>query len=603
MNGQVSYQVAARAASLLCLLCAMSLPAHAFDAETARAKSAALTAAQMQRAWDLFEEGFKKAKDGNGRTAADLFRAGLNIHPAVLRVHAMLASLLEQQGQDRDALEHWQAVQELGAEEPDDQARAKASVQRINARIARIPLLHAASSTIRVSCDSENAGAEISINGVFKGECPIDISVTAGNIKLRAVRQVNSTMEQVHEEEIRLGTGVVKRQEIVLGRPQLNAQGRRAEQERVTKEQAEARRRQEERDRAEEQARRVTDEIRRKADSGDIAAMKELADLYMKGNQLPRDEAQALAWLIKAGEKGDAAAQVRTGRMYATGQGVAAHKHEAFRWFAMAAAQGDVTGLTHEAMAYRDGTGVAQDRARAVKTLREISEKGGSASAPAMALFALTLEQEQKYADAILWYQRAADASDPVGTAGLGAMHLNGWGTPRDPAKAEPLLRKAAKAGNGRGMTGLGVMYYHGIGVQKDTAHALTWFLSAMEAGDFRHAGALADILAEVNASPKDVARAQELLRRGEAAGDSNSMLSLGLMLERGLGGPQNGAAAFAMYAKAAALGDGQAMTNVGLYHKFGRGGLSVDRATATSWFRKAAALGVEQAVQLLKQD
>lgn len=516
MNRPVLCQASVRAASMLLLLCVAVLPAFAFDADLARTKSTALTAAQMQRAWDLFEGGFEKAKAGNVRAATDLFRAGLKIHPAELRTHAILASLLEQQGRDREALEHWQAVRALGADEPDDQARANASVQRINARLGRpndMPALQSSQASRGNVAPAPEAGVE---------------------------------------------------------------------QERA---QAETRRRQEERDRAEAEARRFTDEIRRKADSGDVAAMKNLADLHAKGERLPRDEAQALAWLIRAGEKGDAAAQVRVGRMYATGQGVVAHKQEAFRWFAMAAAQGDVAGLTYEAKAYLDGLGVGEDRSRAIKTLLAISEKGGDGSAPAMAQLAKTLEHDKKYPEALLWYQKAADAGDPAGMAGLG--FLLGWGVAQDPAKAEPLLHKAANAGSKRAMSLLGTMYRVGEGVKKDPAKALHWIMKGIESGDLRQTNILADLLLAANSPPKDLAHARELLRQGEAAGDSGSMFSLGAMLEQGLGVPPNDTAAFAMYSKAAALGNGWAMFKLGLFYKDGRGGVH-DLATATSWFQKS---------------
>jgi formylglycine-generating enzyme required for sulfatase activity len=72
-------------------------------------------------------------------------------------------------------------------------------------------------SMLRVVCDGDAAGAEVSINGKFKGECPIDIQVPAGNVKLTVRKKVDANHERLFEQEIRIGDGVVKKIEVQLG--------------------------------------------------------------------------------------------------------------------------------------------------------------------------------------------------------------------------------------------------------------------------------------------------------------------------------------------------------------------------------------------------
>jgi hypothetical protein len=70
---------------------------------------------------------------------------------------------------------------------------------------------HAETSVLRVVCEGDDVGAEVSVNGKFKGECPVDMSVAPGTLKLRVVKA-----ERQFEQEIRIGEGVLKRVEANL---------------------------------------------------------------------------------------------------------------------------------------------------------------------------------------------------------------------------------------------------------------------------------------------------------------------------------------------------------------------------------------------------
>jgi formylglycine-generating enzyme required for sulfatase activity len=87
-------------------------------------------------------------------------------------------------------------------------------------------------SMLRVGCEGNDIGAEVSINGKFKGECPLDIQVGEGDLQMRLVKKVDTLHERVFEQDIRMGDGVVKRVEARLGPAQLTAEGRRVEAQR-----------------------------------------------------------------------------------------------------------------------------------------------------------------------------------------------------------------------------------------------------------------------------------------------------------------------------------------------------------------------------------
>lgn len=82
---------------------------------------------------------------------------------------------------------------------------------------------HAQLSAIRVTCAEADGQVEISINGVFKGECPLDLQVKPGTVVVRAVKPVDATHERVFEAPLRIGEGVVKRLEVELPPPKLTA--------------------------------------------------------------------------------------------------------------------------------------------------------------------------------------------------------------------------------------------------------------------------------------------------------------------------------------------------------------------------------------------
>jgi hypothetical protein len=134
----------------------------------------------------------------------------------------------------------------------------------------------AAGSLLRVTCEGADVGAEITINGVFKGECPLDIQVNAGSIQLRLVKKVDAERERVFQQEFRMGDGVVKKVEAVLSAPQWNAEGLRREREREAARQAAA-----------AEAKRADDELlqqqKQAADAGDAGAMIALAERHETG--------------------------------------------------------------------------------------------------------------------------------------------------------------------------------------------------------------------------------------------------------------------------------------------------------------------------------
>ena len=94
------------------------------------------------------------------------------------------------------------------------------------------------------------------------------------------------------------------------------------------------------------------------AEEGDAKSQYQVAVLYLRGEGVLRDEAEAAKWFRRAADRGDADAQFNLGHMYAQGAGVKKDFIEAYKWFALAADsyQANPTGdwaITDPALAER----------------------------------------------------------------------------------------------------------------------------------------------------------------------------------------------------------------------------------------------------------
>jgi hypothetical protein len=74
----------------------------------------------------------------------------------------------------------------------------------------------AEASTLRIACDPGASGGEVSINGKFKGECPLDVQVAAGTLQIKVKKNISGKTE-TFEQTVRLGDDVVKRIDVSFG--------------------------------------------------------------------------------------------------------------------------------------------------------------------------------------------------------------------------------------------------------------------------------------------------------------------------------------------------------------------------------------------------
>jgi TPR repeat protein len=79
------------------------------------------------------------------------------------------------------------------------------------------------------------------------------------------------------------------------------------------------------------------------------------------------------------------------------------------------------------------------------------------------------------YAEAIAWYQKAAERGDVKAQYNLGEAYHKGEGVSKNNAEAVRWYRMAAEQGHAKAKYCLGVMYHNGEGVPKDYVEAYFW--------------------------------------------------------------------------------------------------------------------------------
>ncbi|MGD0792922.1 MAG: GAF domain-containing protein [Terriglobales bacterium] len=82
-------------------------------------------------------------------------------------------------------------------------------------------------------------------------------------------------------------------------------------------------------------------DLRKLADRGDADAQWQLGVRYHNGEDVPRDDVQAMQWFLRAAEQGHVTAQATLGAYYWAGRGVPQDLSRAYFWSALALAQGD----------------------------------------------------------------------------------------------------------------------------------------------------------------------------------------------------------------------------------------------------------------------
>lgn len=137
----------------------------------------------------------------------------------------------------------------------------------------------------------------------------------------------------------------------------------------------------------------------------------------------------------------------------------------------------------HLGLAFYHGTGVPkQDYAQAEIWWRKAAERGNPQAQNNLAcIYQQDPDDPDDYVEAAYWFRRAAEQNNPTAQFNLGVMCQIGQGLPQNLSEAATWYSKAAVQGCAVAQFNLGELFRLGEGVPQDYAQAAFWYRHAAE--------------------------------------------------------------------------------------------------------------------------
>ena len=190
------------------------------------------------------------------------------------------------------------------------------------------------------------------------------------------------------------------------------------------------------------------DAVKKAAEQGDADAQNNLGVMYIRGEGVTQDSAEAGQWYRQAAEQGHARAQYNLGVMYIRGEGVTQDSAEAARWYrqarnkTMPVRSTISVSCTPMAMACprmmpRPCAGTVRPRNRDMLVRSTIS----------VSCTPMAMVWPEDDAEAVRWSRQAAEQGDADAQFMLGLMYTMGEGVPEDDIQAYAWISIAAAQG------------------------------------------------------------------------------------------------------------------------------------------------------------
>ncbi len=368
--------------------------------------------------------------------------------------------------------------------------------------------------------------------------------------------------------------------------------------------------------------RRLT-QLRGRLHSGLAIAQFNLGCLYATGEG--RRDADAARWLRKAAEQGVIDAQNALGLMHAAGRGVPRDDAEAQKWF-IKAEDGHHPVALYNWHAIRAERG---DDAEARNSFQWLAEKGDPLAQSALGFLCAEgrtyrrenwkgdrfsyLRHNRRYdlEDAESWYRKAVESWSALSREGRSTANwpsatwrLRGAGLHPFPLRwpqpwfLEGLDADAYPLANWRipVQNGWGFVYVCGRGSEQEESGPLMWFLKGAEKGHAAAQHSLGRLYKHGWGVPADESESLMWRRLSAKQGYAEAQTDLGRMYETGEGVPQDQGKALKWYRRAAKRGHARATRLLGLCYETGAG-VPVDKVAAARRYSVAAERGDRSAV------
>lgn len=252
------------------------------------------------------------------------------------------------------------------------------------------------------------------------------------------------------------------------------------------------------------------------AESGDVFAQSELADIYFGGHGTEKNIRETLKWLEISAEKGYWRSICELGNLYIEGVECDKDIDMGFECYLSAAKMGYPSAKCHLADLsydiYNNG-GDSEDLDTAIALYEEAYDLGSANAAYKLCIIYFMKDNRKSFE----WARKAADLGSVEGLSYMGLLYYHGEGAPHDEKKGLKYLEEAAEKsdetamllgqifferkeydkaikysvtyaekGNESSQYLMGLMYANGNGVERNIEIAKSWMCKAAEQGNER---------------------------------------------------------------------------------------------------------------------
>ena len=183
--------------------------------------------------------------------------------------------------------------------------------------------------------------------------------------------------------------------------------------------------------------------------------------------------------ILKLAETGDIFAQNELANLYLYGDGIEEDEEEGVKWLKRSADAGHWISIMDLADCYSDGIGVLQDKLKAIDLYKKVYELGLGNAANKIGLI---YSDQKNYEESVKWYRRGFEKGDYWSGFYLAYYYSEGIGVPQDGLIALELYKKVYELGgsaSGEVAYEIGEIYLE----QKKHKEAYMWYKKSLEHG------------------------------------------------------------------------------------------------------------------------
>ena len=305
------------------------------------------------------------------------------------------------------------------------------------------------------------------------------------------------------------------------------------------------------------------------SDMGHMPSIVLLADLYMQGKTIPKNELLAFKLYLKGAKAGNGKCQYQVATMYKNGIGTDVNLEESDKWFDLFSENSN----TINNMWLADWIKLNNwcDHIF-ISELYSKSANGGNSTSLSNAINANILANE-KCIEQMKLMENMAACGNLDAIKRMGNYYYDGIGVKRDYRMAAKWYEKAAILGDSWCKNRLGEMYRDGKGTEPNNEKALAWFKEAANSGNTISIANIIDMCVSKIVDDNTLCVEQMKLMENIATyGNLYAIRRMGNYYYDGIGVKRDYRMAAKWYEKAAILGDSWCKNRLGEMYRDGKG-------------------------------